>query len=257
MMKKILSLFIAVMFLLAACSAGQDKKEGSLEDPPELLEVSISTPEKIELNQEVTIEAKVTQGGKKVTDADEVKFEIWQSGQDEHEILPAQNKKNGIYAIKKTFNEGGNYFIAAHTTANRMHSMPKKEIVVAGSETEPSSFADGEKENHESHAEHEQIDHHNSEVEFEFLIPSKIKSNQPTELSTKIVQEQKLISEARVRFEIWQENETAHQFVDAKEISPGTYNTEYTFPSRGHFNVKIHVEKGNIHDHTEKSVDVE
>lgn len=256
-MKKILSLFIAVMFLLAACSAGQDKKEGSLEDPPELLEVSISTPEKIELNQEVTIEAKVTQGGKKVTDADEVKFEIWQSGQDEHEILPAQNKKNGIYAIKKTFNEGGNYFIAAHTTANRMHSMPKKEIVVAGSETEPSSFADGEKENHESHAEHEQIDHHNSEVEFEFLIPSKIKSNQPTELSTKIVQEQKLISEARVRFEIWQENETAHQFVDAKEISPGTYNTEYTFPSRGHFNVKIHVEKGNIHDHTEKSVDVE
>jgi hypothetical protein len=256
-MKRILSFFIAVMFLLAACSAGQDNKEGSIEDPPELLDVSISAPEKIEIDQEVTIEAKVTQGGKKVTDADEVKFEIWQSGQDEHEMLLAQNKKNGIYAIKKTFNEDGNYFIVAHTTANRMHSMPKKEIIVAGSEKESSSSANGKKENHESHAEHEHTDHHSSEVAFEFLKPSTIKNNQPTELSTKITQQKEIISEARVRFEIWQENETAHQFVEAKEISPGTYNTLYTFPSRGHFNVKIHVEKGNIHDHTEKSIDVE
>ncbi|MBT2681766.1 FixH family protein [Bacillus sp. ISL-35] len=256
-MKKILSIFIAVLFLLAACSTGQDKKEDSLEDPPELLEVSINSPEKIEINQEVTIEAEVTQGGKKVTDADEVKFEIWQSGMDEHEMLPAQNEKDGTYAIKKTFNESGNYFIVAHTTANRMHSMPKKELIVAGSETDPSSSADEEKEVHESHAENEHTDHHNSEVGFEFLKPPTIKSNQPTELSTKITQEKKLISEARVRFEIWQESETAHQFIDAKEISPGIYTTEYTFPSSGHFNVKIHVEKENIHDHTEKSVDVE
>lgn len=256
-MKKILFFFIMTMFVLTACSTGQDPKEASLEDVPELLEVSIITPEKIEINQEVSIEAKVSQGEEKVTKADEVKFEIWKSDQEDHEMIPAKNEKDGTYTIKKSFSEGGNYFIVAHTTANRMHSMPKKEVTVLGGESDHDHNDDVANDTEDQHSDQEHNDHHNSEVTFDFQAPTMIKSNQPAKLTVEISQEEQLISGAGVRFEIWEENESTHQFIDANEVSSGSYSTDYTFPANGHFIVKIHVEKGNIHDHTEKSVDVE
>ncbi|WLR57388.1 FixH family protein [Mesobacillus subterraneus] len=256
-MKKLLFFFITVMLLLTACSAGSEPKEDALEDVPELLEVSIITPEKIEMNTEITVKAEVLQGEEKVTNADEVKFEIWKSGQEDHEMIPALNEKDGTYSIKKSFSEGGNYFIVAHTTANRMHSMPKKEVIVLGNESNHAHTADGENENHDDqHSDQGHDDHHNSEVTFDFHAPSTIKSHQPAELTVKIAQEEQLISGANVRFEIWEENETKHQFINTKEVSTGTYSADYTFPAKGLFILKIHVEKGNIHDHTEKSIEV-
>lgn len=254
-MKK--SFFIMIiLFLLTACSAGQDQEDGSLEKIPELLEVSIITPEKIETNQEITIKVKIIQGEENVTNADEVKFEIWKPGQEDHEMILAHNENDGTYSIKKTFREGGNYFIVAHTTANRMHSMPKKEVTVLGSESEDGHASNEEIENTDQHTDHEHNDHHNSKVSFEFLAPSVIKSNQPAKLTVKIAQEEQTVSGARTRLEIWEENETTHQFIDTREVSPGTYSADYTFPIEGHFNVKIHVEKGNIHDHIEKTIEV-
>jgi uncharacterized lipoprotein YbaY len=252
-MKKTLFFFISIMLLLTACSSDQEQKDGSLDNPPELLEVSIITPEKIESNQEITIKAQVTQGEEKVIDADEVKFEIWKTGQEDHEMIPAHNEKDGTYSIKKSFSDGGNYFIVAHTTANRMHSMPKKEVIVLGDEANQEQTDDGTTHDQSSHI-HD--DHHNSEVSFDFHAPADIKSNQPVELSVKITQDEEKVSGAAVRYEIWLENEAQHQFIEAKETTPGTYSTEYTFPAEGHFIVKIHVEKGNIHDHTEKTVEV-
>jgi hypothetical protein len=256
-MKKTLFFFVSVMFLMTACSADQNQKEGSIDETPELLEVSIITPEKIQLNEEITIKAQVNQGEEKVTNADEVKFEIWKAGQEEdHETLPAHNEEDGTYSIKKSFSEGGNYFIVAHTTANRMHSMPKKEIVVEGGESGHSHTADEANTHEDQQSDHEHNDHHNSEVTFDFHAPSTIKSNESAELSVKLAQGDQPISAASVRFEIWQENDTKHKFIEAEETSPGTYSTDYSFPNDGHFIVKIHVEKGNIHDHTEKSVSV-
>jgi hypothetical protein len=255
-MKKILFFFIAVMLLLTACSAGSEPKENAIEDVPELLEVSIITPEKIEMNIEIIIKAEVIQGKEKVTNADEVKFEIWKSGQDDHEMLPAHNENNGTYSIKKSFSEGGNYFIVAHTTANRMHSMPKKEVIVEGGESGHSHTADEVNDKEDQQSDHEHSDHHNSEVSFDFHAPSTIKSNRQVELSVKVAQGDQYISAANVRFEIWHEDDTKHEFIEGKETSPGTYSADYTFPANGHFIVKIHVEKGNIHDHTEKSIEV-
>jgi hypothetical protein len=255
-MEKIFLFYIAIMVLLTACSAAQDQKDGSLDNPPELLEVSIITPEKIETNQEITIKANVIQGEEKVIDAEEVKFEIWKSGQENHEMIPAHNEKDGTYSIKKKFSESGNYFIVAHTTANRMHSMPKKEVIVEGGESEHSHTPDGVNDNEDQLPEHEHNDHHNSEVSFDFHAPTTIKSNQPVELSVKVAQGDQSISAANVRFEIWHEDDTKHEFIEAKETLPGTYSADYTFPANGHFNVKIHVEKGNIHDHTVITIDV-
>ena len=243
-MKKLLFFFISIMFLVTACSSDSEQKADSLDNPPELLEVSIITPEKIEINKEITIAAEVIQGEEKVTNADEVKFEIWKSGQEEHEMFPASNEKDGTYSIKKTFSEGGNYYIVAHTTANRMHSMPKKEVIVEGGETEHSHSADEGSEHEDQSSDHEHSDHHNSEVTFDFHAPSMIKNNQPVELSVKLTQGDQPISAASVRFEIWQENDAKHQFIEVKEVSPGTYSTEHSFPHNGHYIVKIHVEKG-------------
>lgn len=252
-MKKTLFYFVSVMFLMTACSADQNQKA---DETPELLEVSIITPEKIQMNEEITIKAKVNQGEEKVTNADELKFEIWKSGQEDHEMLPAHNEEDGTYSIKKSFSDGGNYFIVAHTTANRMHSMPKKEVFVEGGESGDNHTADEANNNEDQQSDHEHNDHHNSEVTFDFHAPSTVKSKQPAELSVKLAQGGQPITTASVRFEIWKANETKHDFIEAKETSPGTYSTDYSFPSGGHFIVKIHVEKGNIHDHTEKSVNV-
>lgn len=245
------------MVLLTACSTGNEHKEEKLEDPPALLEVSIITPDEITIDQEIKIQAHVEQGKEKVTDADEVKFEIWQAGQDDHEMLPAKNEKDGTYSIKKSFKESGSYFIVAHTTANRMHSMPKKEVVVAGGEPEEAeNDPDSHQDHHEDHTDHSHDDHHNSEVKFDFKVPSTIKVSQPAQLTVKITQAGKSVSEAKVRYEIWPGNEAQHQFIETREVSPGTYSTEYAFPAHGQFQVKIHIEKGNLHDHINKSIEV-
>lgn len=253
-MKKIMILFLSLLFL-SACANEETKQQ---EQAPEIIEVSITTPEIIKVQDEITIEASVLQGKEKVTDADEVKFEIWKAGQDDHEMVKAKHQKDGIYSIKKTFSEGGNYYIVAHTTARRMHSMPKKEITVEAAEAEKQ--AEGTEHSHDDHqsegSEHEHGEHHNSEVDFEFHVHEPVQSKQKSELTVELKQGSEPITDATVRFEIWGENQSKHEFIPAVEGADGAYSLNYSFASSGTYTVKIHVEKGNIHDHTEKTVNV-
>lgn len=258
-MKKFLLIFTALSIISTACSNDRDTAKKSEDITPEILEVTIHTPEKIKANEEISIEAHVVQGKEKIKDADEVKFEIWKSGQDDHEMLQAHNEKNGTYSIKTTFKEGGNYFIVAHTTANSLHSMPKEEVTVEGIEEDDSSQSETQHD-HEDHedaaGEHEHSDHHGSTVGFEFHVHSPISMNQSTELTVHLTQTDEPLPAAAVRYEIWGENETKHEFIETKESSAGAYTANYTFKSKGTYHVKIHVEKGEIHDHTEKTVEV-
>jgi hypothetical protein len=250
-MKKPFLLFSFLIIILTACT--QDKQ--TTDEQPELLEVSIHTPETIDMNQEIAIEASVTQGKEKVTDADEVKFEIWKSGEDEHEMVEGKHDKDGVYSIKKTFREGGTYNIVAHVTARRMHNMPKKEIVVTDAEEENSDTSASH--DHEGNSsEHAQDEHHSSAVDFEFHAHDQLKSNEKSDLTVHINQESAPVTGATVKFEIWAENESKHAFIEAVEGSNGAYTSSYTFPDPGKYDLKIHVEKGNIHDHTEETVEV-
>ncbi|WLR56755.1 FixH family protein [Mesobacillus subterraneus] len=137
-MKRLLVLLMAVLLsLLAAACAKQE-----IEEEPQFLEVELTAnPEKAQLNEEVTFEAKVTYGTEEVKDADEVKFEIWRSKAEEHEKIVVEHDENGIYRLKKSFNEEGTYYIMSHVTARRMHNMPKIEFVV-GSPSEPEEAGD-------------------------------------------------------------------------------------------------------------------
>lgn len=112
---------------MAACS---NSKENS-DEIPKMLNVDLSIhPEKGKVNQPITFEAKVTQGSENVNDADEVIFEIWRSKAEKHEKILVKHAKNGVYSLKKTFDQEGTYYIISHVTARGMHNMPEKEFVI-------------------------------------------------------------------------------------------------------------------------------
>lgn len=129
-LQKPIGILFALTLLLAACSQSEEDNVQSNEIP-KVVEVTINiNPEKAKINKEVEIQAMVTQGNEAVTDADDVKFEIWKEGEEKHEKIEATHKGDGIYAINKTFSENGIYHIIAHTNARGMHTMPKIQITV-------------------------------------------------------------------------------------------------------------------------------
>ncbi|MGG1479695.1 FixH family protein [Bacillus smithii] len=133
MRKWLLLIFIVVFGLVAtACSGnGKEKTEKSeVSSTPIPLDVSIRLPKAIQPNQEVKVEAVVTQGREKVDDADEVKFEIWKKGQANHKMLTGKHEKDGIYSVQTTFAEKGAYYVVSHVTARGIHNMPQKEFWV-------------------------------------------------------------------------------------------------------------------------------
>ncbi|MCT2536502.1 FixH family protein [Aquibacillus koreensis] len=124
---------IVVMFLfiliVAACDNTTENKEDFL---GEVVEVEIELePETPRVNTDTTIKAIVTQGKDKVNDANEVIFEVWKEGQEDHEMIEASNQGDGIYSITKQFKTEGNYFVVSHVTARDMHVMPRKAYTVA------------------------------------------------------------------------------------------------------------------------------
>ncbi|MGD6792675.1 FixH family protein [Metabacillus indicus] len=119
-------LMVSAVFVLIACSKGENAAEGSL-----MVHAEISLPEKISLNTEETLSVSVTQGDQAVEDASEVQFEIWKAdSKEESEMIRAEHTGDGIYEVQKSFSEEGSYFVQTHVTARDLHVMPKKEFVV-------------------------------------------------------------------------------------------------------------------------------
>lgn len=132
-MKKLFLLLVSLLAVgfMTACSQQEDK-----DAEPQFIDVKLSvTPEKGELNEPVTMEAKVTYGDEDVTDA-EVQFEIWRAHDEEHEKIEIEHAENGIYRFEKSFEQEGTYYVISHVTAKEMHNMPKKEFVI-GEASEP------------------------------------------------------------------------------------------------------------------------
>lgn len=125
-MKKIAASLLLTTIFLVGCQ--EDKVE---EDTLIPVEVNITTDENLKVNEEILLQAHVTKGDKNIKDADEVKFEVWESGMRDHgEMLTAEHSKDGIYEATYTFDHDGVYYMFAHTTAKGMHVMPKKKFIV-------------------------------------------------------------------------------------------------------------------------------
>ncbi len=151
-MNKYIFLAIAMILILAGCGGSKENKQPeSLPIPvPIAVELTIS-PEHIEANTSVTISAKVTQNNENVENADEVLFEVWKKGHEEHEMIHGKHQGNGVFTIEKSFDADGVYYVVSHVTARNMHSMPKKEFIVgdAPDHHEPSKESDEEEHKHD------------------------------------------------------------------------------------------------------------
>lgn len=126
---KLLTLLMLPFLLLSACGTEKSGAAGNNEDVHPLT-VEILTPERVEAGQTAILTAEVKQGDEMVEDADEVIFEVWESGsRNDAEMIEAEHIADGVYEAEAEL-EVGLYFVQAHTTARLMHAMPKQELMV-------------------------------------------------------------------------------------------------------------------------------
>ncbi|MFS0750853.1 FixH family protein [Oceanobacillus sp. 1P07AA] len=167
-MKKNKALFIvSVLFLfLAACSQNEEDNNANdenLDDVIPELTVDFDIPEQVEKGETIDLTAHVTYDGVPVEDADEVLFEVWTQGNSDQSVeLEGKHQENGTYTASFTFEEEEVYEMYAHTTAEAIHSMPFKTVIV-GSAT-PSEEDEHDEMDHEHHQEgHESKNHDDHE----------------------------------------------------------------------------------------------
>lgn len=120
---------LAAVLLLAGCGEEEDTSGAGMNLNP--IETTFNSPETAEPGAEMTLSVTVVQGEELVEDADEVVYEVWESGhRSDSEMLTAEHIGDGVYEAETVFEEEGLYFAQAHTTARRLHVMPKQEITV-------------------------------------------------------------------------------------------------------------------------------
>lgn len=246
-MKKRLAfiLFVMVLAVLSACNKDDGKKETPKENEvPQIIEVKLEVPETADVNSRVEMKAIVTQGNEKVTDADEVKFEVWENGKkDDSSLIDATNNKDGTYIAETSFDQDGEFTIQVHVTARGMHTMPQTNVKVGEGVT------------------HEEGGHHHDSPEgfsMHFVNPTDVKGGSDTTLMVHLKNGNDPLEKAKVRFEIWSDkSQDKHEWSDAKETTPGEYTGSFKFADEGIYTVNVHVENDEgLHEHEEHQVEV-
>jgi hypothetical protein len=233
--KKLGWIFVLVLLLISGCTT--QSTTPTLPTIPKNIALSFSTsPSNPTPNQPVTLVAKVTGDSKPVNDAS-VEFEVWNTGSENHSMLKAKRTGEGTYTISNTYPIAGSYNVIVHATTPQTHQMISKTFTI-GKSTE------------KQHDHHAKIDG----LMLHIQLPSTAKSGQDTKLFGHITQNNKPFTAANVQFEIWKKDTNPHDFTDVAETKPGEYYSTYRFKTPGTYYVKLHVEKGKVHDHTEQSL---
>jgi hypothetical protein len=140
--------------------------------------------------------------------------------------------------VTTTYPITGNYHVIIHATTPQVHQMIEKTFVVGEPPTE--------------HHQHQ----NNDGVLLHIQLPTNAKSGEYSKLYGHITQQNKVLTGAKVQFEIWKTGATKLDFIDTTETKPGEYFSNYRFPTPGNYYIKLHVEKGSIHEHTEQTLEV-
>ena len=128
-MKKTILGAALLTLLLVGCKEEVDTLASG--EMPAIVEVDIQSPTRFNVGETVQLSAYVSQGGKAVNDADEVLFEVWESGfRDDGVKLTGKLDGKGLYIVEHEFEHDGVYYMFAHTTARGMHVMPKIQLIV-------------------------------------------------------------------------------------------------------------------------------
>lgn len=131
-MKNWLIVLFAALLLLSGCSGTELGEEKMNEEELTFPEASFTLdPEEAGVGEAITFTVKVTENNEAVEDAD-VAFEFWMEGQeeDDHEMIPVDHSKDGIYTLDKSFQQAGKYYMYYHVDARGMHLMDKHEFTV-------------------------------------------------------------------------------------------------------------------------------
>jgi hypothetical protein len=255
-LKKLLALLMLIgLLVLSACGNEEENHDGhgngQMDEGGELTAVNaeLSVPEKAEPGETVKFNTHVTQGDENITDATEVKYEVWMDGKkEESEMIEAEHREEGNYSAEKTFAEDGVYHVQVHVTANDMHTMPKAQIAVGEAEVSHESDSEEEEEHHHGHAE----------VSIHLMKPENVGAGEQTELTASIEKSESPLSEAQVRYEIWLDGQEKHEWVNTEESEEGTYKGTYEFADKGMYYITVHVENDEgVHEHIEEMITVQ
>ena len=128
-MKKVWLTAAMAALLMVGCN-GEKDVETNANVSMHIVEVEILTAEQVNVNEPLLLEAQVTQGGEFVNDADDVTFEVWESGlREQGQMLLGELTEDGKYSVEHTFAHDGVYYVYAHTNARGLHIMPKQQII--------------------------------------------------------------------------------------------------------------------------------
>ncbi|GLB59749.1 FixH family protein [Cytobacillus sp. NCCP-133] len=254
-MKKALFIIIASFLVLSGCSQSEQGESKEAEEVPQIIDAVLMVPETLDTGKEASLAVTIKQGSEAVTDADEVKFEIWKEGKKEDsEMVEAKHDSEGIYTANYTFPEEGIYSIQSHVTARSQHTMPKVSVQVGDVKTEDA----GHEHEHEKNGHEEGQSHsHGGDVSILLQAPDHVHAKEQTGLSVALEKNGKPLTEAKVKLEISLNGGTP-QWVNLSETEAGTYTADHTFSDAGTYIITTHVEKGDdIHEHTETELTVD
>ncbi|WP_309487698.1 FixH family protein [Bacillus sp. SD075] len=148
-----ISLILIFNLLLNMCSLEKDVTTLYKEETP--LEAEIIIPASFSANTQETMKAVLTQGGKKVENADFVHFEIWkQDGSLTYSMEQTVEEGNGTYTLRKNFDSDGLYYIKVHASNDGSIIMPQKQFIVGKLSKSELKFLQKGSQKQESHEHH-------------------------------------------------------------------------------------------------------
>lgn len=231
------------LFVLGACGTDEATKSAETAPSMEPVEAELNVPATADKDEAITLAVRVTQDGKAVDDADEIKFEVWKNGaKEESETTEAALTEDGVYEAETTFSDEAVYTVQVHVTARSMHTMPTTNVTVGHPETA-------------AEAEAEEDHHHHAGAEI-VLEPKQAIANEAQPFTVNVEVDHEALAGADVQLEVFQDGADKHDWVKLEEAEGG-YAGEHTFPEAGTYNVQVHVTKGHdIHEHIMETVEV-
>lgn len=232
------------LFVLGACGTDEATKSAETAPSMEPVEAELNVPATADKDEAVTLAVRVTQDGKAVDDADEIKFEVWKNGAKEaSETTEAALTEDGVYEAETTFSDEAVYTVQVHVTARSMHTMPTTNVTVG----HPETAAEAEAEE----------DHHNHAGADIILDPTQAVAKEVQPFTVNVEIEHEALTGADVQLEVFKDGADKHDWVKLDETEGGSYAGEHTFPEAGTYNVQVHVTKGHdIHEHIMETVEV-